>query len=118
MKKKKKKRIILLMDRCAAYSPQAVLENVQAEFFPQNSSSALQPFDLGIITNFKEITISPWTYCKPWNLFSVAWQLVASSTINNFFRKPGALLEEAAADDNDSGDEVVSGNELALVEVA
>ena len=54
---------------------------------------------------------------------SAAWKLVSSSTINNCFRKAGALLEETAAEEDDDDDnggdgEVVSGNELALLEGA
>ena len=60
---------------------------------------------------------------------SAAWKLVSSSTINNYFPKAGALLEETATHDDDGGGcgssgsgggdgEVVSDNEQPLLEGA
>ena len=40
------------MDNCAAHTPQE-LESIKIEFFPPNTTSVLQPMDMGIIRCLK-----------------------------------------------------------------
>ncbi|XP_044761995.1 tigger transposable element-derived protein 6-like [Coccinella septempunctata] len=49
----KKKRALLFIDNCPAHNPLPVLISLKVEFLPPNTTSKLQPLDLGIIKNFK-----------------------------------------------------------------
>ena len=44
--------ILLFIDNCPAH-PQLVFSNIKLQFLPANTTSRLQPFDLGIIRSFK-----------------------------------------------------------------
>ncbi|GFT71785.1 tigger transposable element-derived protein 6 [Trichonephila clavipes] len=48
-----KRHILLFLDNCIVHNNAPPLSNVKLQFFPPNSTSKLQPLDLGIIHNFK-----------------------------------------------------------------
>ena len=49
----KSRKILLLVDNCAAHPHLDCLKNIQLEFFPANTTSLIQPLDMGVIKNFK-----------------------------------------------------------------
>ncbi|GFT48366.1 tigger transposable element-derived protein 6 [Trichonephila clavipes] len=51
--KREKRAILLFLDNCTVHNNAPPLSNVKLQFFPPNSTSKLQPLDLGIIHNFK-----------------------------------------------------------------
>ncbi|GFU97726.1 tigger transposable element-derived protein 6 [Trichonephila clavipes] len=52
--KREKRHILLFFDNCTVHNNAPPLSNVKLQFFPPNSTSKLQPLDLGIIHNFKK----------------------------------------------------------------
>ncbi|GFV92772.1 tigger transposable element-derived protein 6 [Trichonephila clavipes] len=51
--KREKRHILLFLDNCTVHNNAPPLSNVQLQFFPQNSTSKLQPLDQGIMHNLK-----------------------------------------------------------------
>jgi hypothetical protein len=51
--KKEKRKVVLLLDNCSAHKI-LELSNISFEFLPANTTSIIQPLDLGIIKNFKD----------------------------------------------------------------
>ncbi|CAG2249892.1 unnamed protein product [Mytilus edulis] len=51
--KSKKRKILLFLDNATSHSDSVTLSNVTIKFFPPNTTSKLQPLDLGIIRAFK-----------------------------------------------------------------
>ncbi|XP_063410388.1 tigger transposable element-derived protein 6-like, partial [Mytilus trossulus] len=51
--KTKKRKILLFLDNATSHSDSVTLSNVTIKFFPPNTTSKLQPLDLGIIRAFK-----------------------------------------------------------------
>ncbi|GFW62990.1 tigger transposable element-derived protein 6 [Trichonephila clavipes] len=51
--KREKRHILLFLDNCTVHNNAPPLSNVKLQFFPPNSTSKLQPLDLGLIHNFK-----------------------------------------------------------------
>lgn len=51
--KLKNKKIVLFLDNCSAHCDKN-LSNIKLVFYPPNTSSIIQPLDLGIIKNFKD----------------------------------------------------------------
>ncbi|XP_051784514.1 tigger transposable element-derived protein 6-like [Erpetoichthys calabaricus] len=52
---RKSKKILLLLDNCAAHPHLDSLKNIQLEFLPPNTTSILEPMDMGIIKNLKTL---------------------------------------------------------------
>ncbi|KRZ00495.1 Tigger transposable element-derived protein 6 [Trichinella zimbabwensis] len=50
---KKNRKILLLVDNCTAHYTNYPLSNISVHFFPPNTTSVVQPMDLGIIRCFK-----------------------------------------------------------------
>lgn len=48
-----KRKMILFLDNCSSHYIDMELSNIKLEYFPPNTTSQLQPLDLGIIKNFK-----------------------------------------------------------------
>ncbi|XP_035212025.1 tigger transposable element-derived protein 6-like [Stegodyphus dumicola] len=51
----KKRKILLIVDNCAAHPHLDNLQNIQLEFLPPNTTSLMQPMDMGVIKNFKTL---------------------------------------------------------------
>jgi hypothetical protein len=49
----KSKKILLVLDNCAAHPHVESLKNIQMEFLSPNTTSLVQPMDMGIITDLK-----------------------------------------------------------------
>ncbi|KAL4101085.1 hypothetical protein QTP88_021105 [Uroleucon formosanum] len=49
----KSRSILLLIDNCAAHPKNVQLKNITLEFLPPNTTSLIQPLDMGIIKNLK-----------------------------------------------------------------
>ena len=45
--------ICLLIDNCTAHTPNATLSHIVLQFLPHNTTSIMQPMDMGVIKNFK-----------------------------------------------------------------
>ena len=103
----KKRHIILLMDNAGCH-PQDLsgkYSNIKIAFFPPNTTSCLQPLDLGIIKNFKlyyrklllQHILAAYDIAKSVSiLYAIrwigqAWQMVKPLTIKNCFRKAAIL---------------------------
>ncbi|KAL4091075.1 hypothetical protein QTP88_025816 [Uroleucon formosanum] len=70
-----KSRSILLIDNCAAHPKNVQLKNITLEFLPPNTTSLIQPLDMGIIKNLKFV--------------SESWREVSCSNIMNCFAHCG-----------------------------
>ncbi|KII72052.1 hypothetical protein RF11_16515 [Thelohanellus kitauei] len=53
--KLKQRKPFLLVDNCAAHPHLDNLQNIQLEFLPPNTTSLVQPMDMGLIKNFKTL---------------------------------------------------------------
>lgn len=49
------RKVLLLLDNCAAHPHLDCLRNIQLEFLPANTTSLIQPLDMGIIKNLKTL---------------------------------------------------------------
>lgn len=117
--KSKGRSVVLLMDNAGCHPPQmkAKYSNIRIIFLPPNTTSKLQPLDLGIIENFKvhyrqlfmRFVISKIDECglaseivKSVNILHAirwvaqAWEAVKKETISKCFRKGGILDKELA----------------------
>ncbi len=109
--------ILLLMDNAGCHSQELVskFSNIKIIFFPPNTTSCLQPLDLGIIQTFKAyyrkhfltFVLSKIDSCdratdviKSVNVLvalrwvALAWQEVSPETISKCFKKAGVLNYE------------------------
>ena len=48
-----KRKIVLLLDNCSAHPSDIAFSNIKLIFLPPNTTSTLQPLDIGVIRNFK-----------------------------------------------------------------
>ena len=49
----KSRKILLLLDNCAAHPHLQCLKHIRLDFIPANTTSLIQPMDMGVIKNFK-----------------------------------------------------------------
>ena len=63
----KQRKILLLVDNCAAHPHLDNLKNIKLEFLPANTTSLVQPMDMGVIKNLKKICIKENWYITYWN---------------------------------------------------
>lgn len=99
----KKRTILLILDNCSSH-PKMNLTNIEMLFLPPNTTSILQPLDLGIIKNFKHnyrkslVNISldslelkkelpKINVLEAINMCYSSWQSVTETTIYNCFAK-------------------------------
>lgn len=129
---KQKRKICLLLDNCSAH-PKVVggLKNIRMEFLPANTTSIMQPMDMGIIRNLKghyramlltriialldnDATATADAMKKKVDTFvavtciAEAWDRVNQSTVGSGFKKGGFLQlkesEDVAVDTDVLGD--------------
>lgn len=109
--------IILFMDNAGCHPEDLAgkYSNIKIVFLPPNTTSVLQPLDLGIIKTFKVYyrkllmchvlakieecssaydVVKSVTILKAIRWIGQAWQLVSSDTIKKCFRKAGILTKE------------------------
>ena len=121
--------IILLMDNaeCHPHHLKEKFSNIKIVFLPANTTSTLQPLDLGIIQNFKcryrkfllRYVVAQIDHCvtasdvvgsvnllKAIRWVAQAWDMVQSITVSRCFRKAGILTASMAvpsrADDEEN----------------
>ena len=125
-----KRSVVLLMDNAGCHPPDlsGKYSNVKVIFFPPNTTSKLQPLDLGIIKNFKvhyrrfllryilasietctsaSEVAGTITILNAIRWISKAWKEVKPETIHKCFRKAGispSAIATSAAVTADSGD--------------
>lgn len=128
---RERRNIILLMDNVSSHSPdlKEKFSNIKVVFLPVNTTSRLQPLDAGIIKNFKvhyrrllvkhtlakindasgEV-MNASSICKSVNVLLAirwikeAWEAVTANTIQNCFRRCGAIPRASHESENDSED--------------
>lgn len=137
-----KRKIILFLDNCSAHL-ELQLKNVRVEFLPSNSTSQLQPLDLGIIRSFKshyrkqlvrksllfidsgdlhDASTAKINVLEALNLISAAWDSVDKNCIINVFNKAGFSasnneISPSPSDDNEmEKDCVAEGGHLPEVD--
>lgn len=112
--KKQGRHILILIDNCTANKNIPKLRNVKVIFLPPNTTSALQPLDLGIIKNFKclyrkevvrQIIYDIESNKKPGisllhgvRMIDKAWNNVSEKTIKNCFKKSGVNVSVSESD--------------------
>ena len=106
--KKQNRQILLFADNAPCHPPDIQLTNVKLQFFPANTTSAIQPLDQGVIRSFKahyrkhlvkhviarssiaqtssDITI---TALDAVCWIDLAWKCITESTIQNTFTAAG-----------------------------
>ena len=111
----KNRKILLIVDNCSAHPKECSLRNIRLEFLPPNTTSLIQPMDMGVIQNVKtlyrkELVKTTLDYIEQ-DLLSVtataidvsskisildavgfiskSWRAVKSTTIANCFHKAG-----------------------------
>lgn len=109
---KKKRKIALIIDNCPSH-PFVCLSNIKLIFLPPNTTSRLQPMDMGVIHSLKSLyrlkiarKLLALLECKPnptvkdINLYEglmmlkSAWDEVSKKTIRNCFIKSGLKFNE------------------------
>ena len=125
------KKVVVLVDNCSAHANVDGLKNIVLRFFPPNTTSVLQPCDMGIIRALKayfrhemrqkiidviddaEVDTVAQSVAKSINVFEAmhmiknAWMKITGKTIRNCWIKGGfvtspAVEEEGVNDDNTS----------------
>lgn len=120
---RQKRKILLIVDNCSAHSSglSSRLQTINLQFLPPNCTSHVQPFDMGIIQNFKvhyrkrllTSLISAIERHEPatihFNMLQclrwarATWENdVTQSTIANCFRKAGFCLKDTAKEYEDA----------------
>ncbi len=131
--------ILLLMDNagCHPNHLQAKFSNIRVCFLPANTTSRLQPLDLGIIQNFKvyyrnlflrhvlakidQCTCAS-EVCKSINVLvairwvAMAWSLVQEETVQKCFRKAGVLESDLSVVARDEQDPFLSLHECETLQ--
>ncbi|GFS85783.1 tigger transposable element-derived protein 6 [Trichonephila clavipes] len=103
---REKRHILLFLDNCSVHNNAPPLSNVKLQFFPLNSTSKLQPLDLGIIHNFKTFyrrevvksvlnnlenqqNVTTISILTALIMIGKAWRAVTPLTIHSCFKKSG-----------------------------
>lgn len=130
------KKVLLFIDNCSAHPSNCNFSNINVQFLPPNTTSILQPLDMGIIKNFKvgyrglmvgyilsllqnELTPSSTAHqiSAKVNLLTAAqliadsWRGVTSRTIRNCFAHSG-FVKNSAPEESESPDDA---NYAALI---
>ena len=127
---KEERNVALLIDNCSAHKSVEGLKNIALHFLPPNTTSVLQPFDMGIIRTLKayfrhevcqkiieviddeNVDLPAQEVAKKISLLDAmgminsAWKKITSKTILNCWAKAGITLadyceEDAKADEDD-----------------
>jgi hypothetical protein len=102
----KNRRVLVIVDNCPSHPKDLVekLKNIDLHFLPPNTTSHLQPMDMGIIRNIKHHYRNKLVHCimdiideqteqltilDGMKLLAEAWGEVSKETISNCFRKAG-----------------------------
>lgn len=110
---------LLFIDNCTAHNAIPVMSSLKVQFLPPNTTSKLQPMDLGIIKNFKvkyrkEVVqhllrdlaenrgLVPINVLEAVRYVKKAWDEVTSQTIRNCFAACGFDTETNEASNEDS----------------
>lgn len=120
------KKVVLLVDNCSAHAKVNGLKNIALCFFPPNTTSVIQPCDMGIIRALKayyrhemrqkiidviddsEVETVAQTVAKRINLFEAmcmiknAWMKITSMTIRNCWMKGGFVSSVVEEEDKDT----------------
>ena len=99
------RKILLFVDNCSAHSPTPPLKSVRVEYLPPNTTSVLQPLDLGVIQNFKTLyrmevirkilddidnnVTTSMNVLFAIRLVHKSWRNVTATTVARCFRKAG-----------------------------
>lgn len=122
---KQNRNVLVFIDNCPAHPQNMRFSNITVKFLPKNTTSVLQPMDMGVIRSFKafyrrqivqrivqelveenacsadDVKITLWQALK---YMKIAWDTVTPTTIKNCFRKAGFNIEQCDGDqdcDND-----------------
>ncbi len=134
--KRKRRSVLLLMDNAGCYPPELKekYSNIKIVFLPPNTTSVLQPLDLGIIQNFKvyyrkltsfilakiETSSNASELLKSVNVLHAirrvaeAWRCASELTIKKCFRKAGILNQDLRIVQLVSGDTDPFSDEIAM----
>ena len=120
----KKRTVCLLVDNCSAHPSAVELTNIVVKFLPQNTTSLMQPMDMGVIKNWKghyrsrlsttviaALNVNPDKqaldvvrnvfFLDALYLAKEAWDLVSLRMIKNCFSKGGFYEPLVVADSTD-----------------
>ena len=115
-----KRKVLLFLDNAPCHPPNVTLKNVKLVFFPANTTSVLQPCDLGVIRALKskyrkrqlrkvlrqmdvDKDITPLAIAKGTNVLDAinnigyAWEEIEPSTIIGCFKKAGFPVQSEVA---------------------
>ena len=118
--KVKKRTVCLLVDNCSAHPSNVELTNIVLKFLPPNTTSVMQPMDMGVIRNWKGYyrsqlacrviasldadpekqaidVVKGVTLLDALYLAKEAWGLVSCRTVKNCFVKGGFYNQDAAS---------------------
>lgn len=135
--------VLLFVDNCSAHPTNLQLSNIKIEFLPPNTTSLMQPMDMGIIKNLKgfyRVHLNKRVIAtldadedkraldviKSINLLDAlyfvksAWQQVSEATIKNCYRKAGFCPQEQPQDNDTEFDplyDVPVSEEMSLEEL-
>jgi len=114
---RQKRKVLMLVDNCSAHTQVDGLKSITVKFLPPNTTSVLQPCDMGIIRTLKAYfrhqlrqniidtiddsqeelvaneVVKKVTLLDTMNMLDVAWEKVTAETIRNCWRKGGFVGE-------------------------
>ncbi|KAL8621971.1 hypothetical protein ACOMHN_035499 [Nucella lapillus] len=117
------KHILLLVDNCSAHAHQEGLSHITVKRLPPNTTSIMQPCDMGIIRSMKayfrremrlriidmledgddELTATDVTkkinVLNAIQMLAAAWRAVTQPTVMNYWRKAGFVMETSEQTD-------------------
>lgn len=117
------KKILLLLDNCSAHPPTMKFSNIEVFFLPPNTTSSIQPMDMGVIRNLKEHyrkrlntrivaeldadetrkaadAIKTITLIDAIHMIHEAWADVKQQTIHNCYKKAGFVVKSTEKTDD------------------
>lgn len=115
--RKKKRNIILFLDNASSHKFDVRLTNIRLEFLPPNTTSKIQPMDMGVIRTFKayyrarmmqkvlailsqdpnataSITAKKLSILDALYLIASSWNSMRDEVIQNCFRKAGFIIQD------------------------